>query len=78
MKNCEVVHEVRDVLFYFQKAYADLEFKIRMPNPCEIDNRTLAYLDKVKNLFDNYGDTIDELQKYYMKVIANSINIKEE
>ena len=78
MKNYEVVHEVRDVLFYFQKAYTDLEFKTHMPNPNEIDSRTLTYLEKVKNLFDNYGDTIDELQKYYMKVIANSINIKED
>lgn len=76
MKNYEVVHEVRDVLFYFQKAYADLEFKIRMPNSSEIDSKTLAYLEKVKNLFDDYGDTIYELQKHYMKVIASSI--KEE
>ena len=42
MKNYEVVHEVRDVLFYFQKAYADLEFKTRMPNSNEIDSKTLA------------------------------------
>ena len=73
MKNYEVVHEVRDVLFYFHKAYADLEFKTRMPNSSEIDNRTLNYLDKVKDLFDDYGDTIDELKKHYMKVIASSI-----
>ena len=73
MKNYEVVHEVRDVLFYFQKAYADLEFNTHMPNPSEIDSRTFAYLEKVKNLFDDYGNTINELQKYYMKVIASSI-----
>lgn len=78
MKNREVVHEVRDVLFYFQKAYADLEFKTRMPNSSEIDNRTLNYLEKVKNLFDDYGDTIDELKKHYMKVIASLINIKDK
>ena len=78
MKNYEVFHEVRDVLFYFQKAYADLEFKTRMPNPSEIDSRTLAYLDKVKNLFDEFGDTINELKKHYMRVIASSINIKED
>lgn len=78
MKNYEVIHEVRDVLFYFNKAYADLEFRTRMPNPSEIDSRTLAYLEKVKNLFDDYGDTIVELKKYYMKVIASSIDIKED
>ena len=77
MKNYEVVHEVRDVLFYFQKAYADLEFKTRMPNSSEIDSKTLAYLEKVKNLFNDYGDTIDELQKHYMPVIAGSIDNKE-
>ena len=78
MKNYEVVHEVRDVLFYFQKAYADLEFKTRMPNSSEINNKTLDYLEKVKSLFEDYGDTIDELQKHYMKVIASLINIKED
>lgn len=78
MKNYDVVHEVRDVLFHFQKAYADLEFKTRMPNPSEIDSRTLTYLEKVKNLFDDFGDTIDELKIHYMKVIASSIDIKED
>lgn len=73
MKNNEVVHEVRDVLFYFQKAYGELEFKALMPNPSEIDSRTLSYLEKVKNLFEDYGDTINELKKHYMKVIASSI-----
>ena len=77
MKNYEVVHEVRDVLFYFQKAYADLEFKTRMPNSNEIDSKTLAYLEKVKSLFEDYGDTIDELKKHYMKVIVSSIDNKE-
>ena len=78
MKNYEVVHEVRDVLFYFQKAYADLEFNTRIPNHNEIDSRTFTYLEKVKNLFDDFGETIGELQKYYMKVIASSIDIKED
>ena len=78
MKNYEVVREVRDVLFYFQKAYADLEFRTRMPNPSEIDSRTLSYLEKVKNLFDEFGHTINELKKHYMRAIASSINIKED
>ena len=78
MKNYEVVREVRDVLFYFQKEYASLEFYAGMPNPAEIDSRTFTYLDKVKNLFDEFGHTIDELKKHYMRVIASSINIKEE
>ena len=73
MINREAVREVRDVLFYFQKAYADLEFKTHMPNSSEIDSKTLDYLEKVKSLFEDYGDTIDELKKHYMKVIASSI-----
>lgn len=78
MKNYEVVREVRDVLFYFLKAYADLEFDDCMTNPAEIDIRTLTYLNKVKNLFDEFGHTIDELTKHYMRAIASSINIKED
>ena len=73
MKNYEVVHEVRDVLFYFQKEYARIEFNAHMPNPSEIDSRTLNYLEKVKNLFDDFGDTVNELKIHYMKVIASSI-----
>lgn len=78
MKNYEVVREVRDLLFYFQKRYAELEFNARILNPSEIDSRTFTYLEKVKNLFDDFGDTVNELKIDYMKVIASSINIKEE
>ena len=77
MKNYEVVHEVRDVLFYFQKEYASIEFNNRILNHNEIDSRTFTYLEKVKNLFDDFGDTIGELQKYYMQVVAGSIDNKE-
>lgn len=76
MKNYEVVREVRDVLFYFQKEYASLESYACMPNPAEIDSGIFAYLEKVKNLFDDYGNTIDELKKHYMRVLSSSI--KEE
>lgn len=73
MTNYEVVHEVRDLLFYFQKRYMELEFRALMPNPNEIDSRTLTYLEKVKNLFDDFGDSVNELKIHYMKVIASFI-----
>ena len=78
MKNYEVVHEVRDALFYFQKEYASIEFNTRILNHNEIDSRTFTYLEKVKNLFDNFGETIAELQKYYMQDVASLIDNKED
>ena len=78
MKNREAVREVRDLLFYFQKEYARLENDARILNTSEIDNRTLNYLDKVKNLFDEFGDSVNELKKHYMKVIASLIDIKDK
>lgn len=78
MKNREAVREVRDLLFYFQKEYARLESDARILNTSEIDNRTLNYLDKVKNLFDEFGDSVNELKKHYMKVMASLIDIKDK
>ena len=77
MKNHEAVRDVRELLFYFQKEYIRLEDDARILSPSEIDSRTLTYLEKVKKLFDTFGNTIDELKKHYMKIIASSIDIKE-